>query len=213
MKALYRKVSEGQILEKQVPDKKRFFDKFSSFELIIIVVMAALGVAVKPIIVPIAHIVCGPLMIPSGAMAGGLYMMWMVIGYGMVRKRGTAFLIALVQTLLVVFTGIVGSHGIMTFLTYLGPGLAVELIMCMVPKFGPNRGVCLGAGTAANLIGTLTVNFVFFRTPGVYLILVLAIASLSGMIGGLISWQLIKIFDAFHVFSKGTKGVAAWVEE
>lgn len=193
--------------------RKKFFDKFSSYELIIIVVMAALGVAVKPIIVPIAHIVCGPLMIPSGAMAGGLYMMWMVIGYGMVRKRGTAFLIALVQTLLVVFTGIVGSHGIMTFLTYLGPGIAVELIMFMVPRRGINRGLCLAAGTAANVIGTLTVNFVFFRTPGVYLILVLAIASLSGMVGGLISWELAKIFDTFNIYSKGTKGVAAWVEE
>lgn len=192
---------------------KKFFDKFSSFELIIIVVMAALGVAVKPIIVPIAHIVCGPLMIPSGAMAGGLYMMWMVIGYGLVRKRGTAFLIALVQTLLVVFTGIVGSHGIMTFLTYLGPGLAVELIMFFVPRRGINRGLCLAAGTAANVIGTLTVNFVFFRTPGVYLVLVLAIASLSGMVGGLISWELAKIFDKFNVYSRGTKGVAAWVEE
>ena len=193
--------------------RKRFFDKFSSFELIIIVVMAALGVAVKPIIVPIAHIVCGPLMIPSGAMAGGLYMMWMVIGYGMVRKRGTAFLIALVQTLLVVFTGIVGSHGIMTFLTYLGPGIAVELIMFMVPRRGCSRPICLAAGTAANVIGTLTVNFVFFRTPGVYLILVLAIASLSGMIGGLISWELSKVFSTFDLYSKGTRGVAAWVEE
>lgn len=193
--------------------RKRFFDKFTSFELIVIVVMAALGVAIKPIIVPIAHIVCGPLMIPSGAMAGGLYMMWMVIGYALVRKRGTAFLIALVQTLLVVFTGIVGSHGIMTFLTYLGPGLAVELIMFMVPRVGCNRGVCLAAGTAANVVGTMAVNFVFFRTPGVYLILVLAIASLSGLVGGLISWELSKIFDTFNVYSKGTKGVAAWVEE
>ena len=193
--------------------RKRFFDKFSSFELIVIVVMAALGVAIKPIIVPIAHIVCGPLMIPSGAMAGGLYMMWMVIGYCLVRKRGTAFMIALVQTLLVVFTGIVGSHGIMTFITYLGPGIAVELIMFLVPRRGTSRGVCLAAGTAANVVGTLAVNFVFFRTPGVYLILVLAIASLSGMIGGLISWHLAKIFDTFSLYNKGTKGVAAWVEE
>ena len=197
----------------ETTQKKKFFDKFSSFELIIIVVMAALGVAIKPIIVPIAHIICGPLMIPSGAMAGGLYMMWMVIGYGMVRKRGTAFLIALVQTLLVIFTGIVGSHGIMTFVTYLGPGLAVELVMFLVPRLGCNRGVCLGAGAAANIVGTLAVNYIFFRTPGVYLVLVMAIAALSGLVGGLISWQLIKIFDTFNVYSKGTKGVAAWIEE
>lgn len=194
-------------------EKKKFFDKFSSFELIIIVVMAALGVAVKPIIVPIAHIVCGPLMIPSGAMAGGLYMMWMVIGYGLVRKRGTAFLVALVQALLVVFTGIVGSHGIMTFATYLGPGIAVELILFLVPKLGLNKPMCLSAAAAANVIGTLTVNYVFFRTPGAYLILVLAIAALSGIIGGLISWHLVQIFDAFHTYSRGTKGVAAWLEE
>lgn len=47
---------------------------FSIFQLVIISVVAALGVATKPIIVPLVHIITGPLFIPGGAIAGGFYM-------------------------------------------------------------------------------------------------------------------------------------------
>ena len=42
-------------------------------EMALIAVMAALGIAVKPVVVPVAHLIAGPLMIPSGALAGGIY--------------------------------------------------------------------------------------------------------------------------------------------
>lgn len=47
--------------------------KFSIYELVLIAVMAALGIAVKPVVVPVAHLIAGPLMIPSGDLAGGIY--------------------------------------------------------------------------------------------------------------------------------------------
>ena len=64
--------------------------RFSLFDLIIIAMMAALGIAIKPVVVPLAHIITGPLFIPSGAVAGGFYMMWLVLGLGLTGKRGTA---------------------------------------------------------------------------------------------------------------------------
>lgn len=192
---------------------KKFFDRFTLYELIVIVVMAALGIAIKPIIVPLAHLVCGPLMIPSGAMAGGLYMMWLVMGYGLVKRKGSALLIGVIQALLVVFTGIVGSHGIMSFLTYIAPGVAIELVMLIMRHKACCRGCCVIGTMAANIVGTICVNFVFFRTPGAYLILVIAISALSGIIGGLIAWELIRIFDKFDLGSKGKKGQEAWTEE
>ena len=48
--------------------------RFSVKELILISVMAALGLAVKPVVTPLAHIISTPLMIPGGALAGGLYL-------------------------------------------------------------------------------------------------------------------------------------------
>ncbi len=72
--------------------RKRRLDRFSMFDLIIIAMMATLGIAIKPIIVLLVHMITGPLFIPGGAFAGGFYMMWIVLGAGLVRKKGTGTL-------------------------------------------------------------------------------------------------------------------------
>lgn len=190
----------------------KFFARYSLYELVIMAVMAALGIALKPILVPLAHIVCGPLMIPAGALAGGLYMMWIIIGYGFVKKPGTALIICIIQALLVLFTGVVGSHGIMSLMTYILPGAAVELLLLLIHHRCCCIGCCALAGIAANVVGTAAVNVVFFKAPGVYLILVLAVAALSGMVGGLISWQLIQLFQKYNLIKiKGEKN--QWKED
>ena len=180
-----------------------FFQKFTLYELVVMAVMAALDIATKQIVAPLAHIVCGPFAIPSGALAGGFYMMWIIIGYGIVRKPGTAIIISIIQALLVIFTGVVGSHGIMSLFTYICPGLAVELVLIIIRHRCCCAGCCALAGIAANMTGTACVNIVFFRAPGVYLILVLAMAALSGLAGGITGWQLIKIFSRTPLMSSG----------
>ena len=69
--------------------EKRFLSSFSVYNLILIAVVSSLGVATKPIVVPLVHVVTGPLFIPGGAIAGGFYMFWIVLGIGLVKKRGT----------------------------------------------------------------------------------------------------------------------------
>lgn len=198
----------------------KFFERFTLYELVVMAVMAALGIAIKPIVVPLAHIVCGPLMIPSGALAGGLYMMWLVIGYGLVKKPGTALIISVIQALLVIFTGIVGSHGIMSLLTYILPGLAVEIVMIIARLTGCKTRTdsvgligCSIAGLFANMTGTATVNIVFFQAPGVYLILILALSAASGLVGGVLAWQLIKIVSRFGGRQKLAEVDAGWIED
>ena len=190
----------------------RFFQKFTLYELVIMAVMAALDIATKQIVAPLAHIVCGPFAIPSGALAGGFYMMWIIIGYGIVRKPGTAIIISIIQALLVIFTGVVGSHGIMSLFTYICPGLAVELVLIIIRHRCCCAGCCALAGIAANMTGTACVNIVFFRAPGVYLILVLAMAALSGLAGGITGWQLIKIFSRTPLMSSGG-GSHKWIDD
>lgn len=193
---------------------RKILDRFSLYELVLLTIMAALGIAIKPVVTTLAHVICGPLMIPGGAVAGGLYMMWLIIGYGLVKKPGSAFIIGLIQALLVMFTGIIGSHGIMSLVTYTAPGLAVEVVMLLSRHRCCCIGCCAIGGIAANVAGTACVNAVFFKVPGAYLILVLAIAALSGMIGGIIGWQLIRIFDGFNDRMKNRKrGKDSWKEE
>ena len=96
---------------------KKFFIKFTVFDLVLIALVAALGIATKPVIVPLVHIITGPLFIPGGAVAGGFYMMWIVVGAGITGKRGTASLIALVQAIMVIAIGVFGTHGLMSLVT------------------------------------------------------------------------------------------------
>lgn len=171
---------------------KKLVNKFSIFEIIVIALMATLGIATKPVIVPLAHIITGPLYIPGGAIAGGLYMMWVVLGVGLIAKVGVATLISVVQAIMVVSLGIYGTHGVVSFLTYIVPGLIVDLYMIMIKTKPFQKWNFFVAGILANVSGTFLVNVVFFRLPLVPLVLTLSAAFLSGGIGGLIAYGIFK---------------------
>src|SRR5690554_3439896 len=137
---------------------KKFLGGFSMYQLVIIALMAGLGVATKPIVVPLAHIITGPLYIPGGVIAGGFYMMWLVLGAGLVAKRGTATLISAVQAVMVVSLGIYGTHGLVSFLTYIIPGVAVDLTLLLSRKPARTLISCFLAGIAANISGSFLVH-------------------------------------------------------
>lgn len=172
--------------------KQKLLDRFSIYDLIIIAMLAALGVVTKPILVPLAHIISGPLLIPSGAVAGGFYMMWMVLGYGITGIRGAMTLIGLVQAVLVMATGIVGSHGVISLLTYTAPGLLADLGLFLIG----HRVCCLPcaflAGMLCNFAGSVMVNFVYFRLPVIPLLLSLSTAALSGGLGGMLAFKILQ---------------------
>lgn len=177
----------------------KFLNRFSMFELIIIAMMAALGIATKPVIVPLVHIITGPLYIPGGAIAGGFYMMWIVLGAGIVRKGGTATLIALVQAIMIIVSGAYGTHGIISIVTYTLPGFMVDVLLLVTRSKGDGLMDCFLGGIAANLGGTYLSNLVFFNLPIIPLILSLSSAALSGGLGGIIAFNIIKKFKQFNI--------------
>jgi hypothetical protein len=172
--------------------RQKFFDQFSLYDLIVIAMVSALGIATKPIIVPLAHIITGPLFIPSGAVSGGFYMMWLVLGYGITGKRWTMTLVSFVQAIQVTATGIVGSHGALSLFTYTAPGILADLGLLLIG----HRVCCLPcaflAGMLANMTGTIMVNFVYFRLPVIPLVLSVSAACLSGGLGGLLAFQILR---------------------
>ena len=172
---------------------------FTTRDLVIIAVLAALGIAVKPVVVPLAHLVAAPLFIPAGALAGGLYMMWLVVGMGIVGKRGTATLIALVQALLVMLTGVVGSHGAISLISYTLPGIVMDLGLWLTGHRACCLRCCFLSGILANVTGTLMVSFIFFRLPPIPMALTLCTAALSGGVGGILAWQVIKALRRHHI--------------
>ncbi len=183
--------------------KSTFLRKFSIYEIVVIALMAALGLATKPIIVPLTHLITSPLFIPGGAVAGGFYMMWIVLGAALVNKRGTATLIAFTQSLIVMVMGAFGSHGVVSIITYSLPGLMVDLLFLMARRKINAPIDFFLAGIIANMSGTYLSNLVFFRLPAIPLILSLASGALSGGLGGVIAYFICRKiadlgFDSFE---------------
>lgn len=179
--------------------RQKMLQRFSVRSLILIAAMAALGLAVKPIIVPLVHLISSPLMIPGGALAGGFYMMWLVVAAGLTRQRGSATLTGLVQAILVMITGVPGSHGALSLLSYTLPGLAIDVFLLAVRRQADQRILTFVACILANLAGTLVTNVIFFSLPLLPLLLSLAAAAFSGGIGGLLAWELLKTFNKYGI--------------
>lgn len=186
----------GECLQQLV---RKGLRRFSVRDLVLIAVMAALGVAIKPLVVPLVHLVSAPLLIPGGALAGGFYMMWLVVAAGLVPKPGAASLCALVQAILVLIVGISGSHGAFSLLSYGLPGLVVDLGLLLIRKPLQSFGTAFYAGILANLTGTVLVNLIFFRLPLIPLLLSVFVAAFSGGLGGLLAWQVIRLLRRYQI--------------
>ncbi|MEG0854000.1 MAG: ECF transporter S component [Angelakisella sp.] len=181
----------------------RLFSRFTVFNLVLISVMAALGVAIKPVVVPLVHLITGPLLIPGGSVAGGIYMLWIVLGVSLIRKTGTGTLIAGVQAIMVIASGVYGSHGIMSLITYLLPGLAVDAAALIFAGCLDWKLKMFFCGMAANLTGTLLSNLLFFRLPTIPLVLSVSAGALSGGLGGLVAYAIRGRLIRLGIFSEG----------
>lgn len=178
---------------------KNKLKSFSIFNLIIIALVSSLGVATKPIVVPLVHIISGPLFIPGGAIAGGFYMFWIVLGAGFVKKTGTGTLIGIVQSILVIATGTMGTHGIMSLISYTLPGIAVDIVFLFSKNKNYNILHYVLGCMAANVTGTLISNILFFRLPNVTVVLILSCAALSGAVGGIIASSIMNGLDKMNI--------------
>ena len=178
---------------------RNFLKKFTLFNLMTIALMAALGIAVKSAIVPLVHIVTGPLYIPGGVVAGGIYMMFLVLAVSITGIWGAAGLCGLCQGAMMLVIGVAGSHGVLSILTYSLTGIAADLLMLLIRHKGCCVLCCFFGGMAANLAGTLIVNTAFFNMPLAPLVLSLAAGALSGGLGGVLAWMITSRLRKYRV--------------
>ena len=178
---------------------KKFTGRFTVYQLMIIALTAAMGVAVKSVITPLAHVVTSPLFIPGGAAAGGIYMLFLVLAVSLTGKRGGAVLCGFCQGVIVLVVGAGGSHGALSIVSYPLTGLAVDLVMLTLRHNGCCLLCCFFGGIAANLTGTLIVNAAFFGLPAIPLALSLTAAAFSGGVGGAIAWAITSRLKAMKI--------------
>ena len=117
-------------------------------------------------------------------------MSFLVLATSITNKIGSASLVAILQAVFVMITGTIGTHGVVSLLTYSLPGIFVDLFFLISRNKGNNMLCCFIAGMIANVIGSYSVNLIIFNLSIIPLLLSLVSATLSGGIGGLVAYSI-----------------------
>ncbi len=172
--------------------------RFSSYDLLMIAILSALGLAIKPIVTPLIHLVSSPLMIPGGSLAGGLYMMWIVLAIAILRKPGVGTLVGLTQAIVMISLGYFGSHGIVSLLSYTLPGVIADLV-AFISRYHNSVFSHTIMCMMANITGATVVTVIVMRLAWLPLLISLTTAAISGIIGGIIVHSLFRKLKAYSL--------------
>lgn len=175
----------------------RFLRRFSAQDLLYIAILAALGLAIKPIVTPLIHLISAPLMIPGGSLAGGFYMMWLVLAIALVNKPGTAILVGLTQAIVMISWVILAAMAPSPYqLHHAGhSGRVCRLFFRDKSTLAAHVVLC----TVANCTGAIIVTVLVMRLAAIPLIMSLVAAVISGIIGGIMSHYVFKRLKAYRV--------------
>jgi ABC-type thiamin/hydroxymethylpyrimidine transport system permease subunit len=180
----------GVSMKTEAVTLKASVGKKATVDLVLMALFASLGLATKNIIHPLIATLAGPLYIPTGALAGGVYMMWPVMAYGFVRKIGAATTTSLIQAFISMILPF-GNFGLLSFLIYLAPGLAIDGFFLLSRHKACCMGCCVGAASIANVVGTVLVGALILALPEVALLFIALIAAISGCLGGFLANMLL----------------------
>lgn len=176
---------------------RKFLQQFTTSDLVIIALLSAGGIATKPFVRALAQIFTGSV-IPIGTVAGIFYMLWIVLACCIVQKRGTAVLVGIVQSVLVVAFDMLGNRGLANLLVYIVPGITLELVMLLFPRYVSSLFSSFTAGGVANATGAVIVGWLFLRLPAIPLSVSAAVSYLFGGVGGIIAFKLYAIVKGFR---------------
>jgi len=172
--------------------------RYSSQELLYIAIMSALGLAAKPVITPLIHLISAPLMIPGGSLAGGLYMMWIALAIAIVKKPGAGFLVGLTQAIVMLSMGFFGNHGAVSLISYTLPGIMAEFVSLFFKNNGTLPAQVMIV-MVANLTGAVVVTIIVMRLAAIPFIISIIAAAISGIVGGIISYSIFNKLKKFRI--------------
>lgn len=178
--------------------------KIATVDLVLMSMFASLGIATKNVIHPLIATVMGPLDMPTGAVAGGVYMMWPVMAYGLVQKTGAATITSLTQAFISLLVPY-GNFGLLSFIIYLGPGLAIDGFLLLSRHKACCAPCCIAASALANAVGTLLVGGLVLVLPWAVLAFLAVVAAISGGVGGFIADMLLVRISKIGVWNKAVR--------
>ena len=116
---------------------------FKTGDLVKIAIISALGGVSSTYIGYLGNLVNRFVGVPFGAgqFLAGLHIFWIILGYGLVKKRGTCTMVGVLKGLVELFTG--GKLGVFAILLSGIQGLIADIIFFILrKKILSNRGVC-----------------------------------------------------------------------
>jgi ABC-type thiamin/hydroxymethylpyrimidine transport system permease subunit len=164
--------------------------KIATVDIVLMALFASLGIATKNAFHPLVATITEPFYIPAGAVAGGIYMMWPVMACGLVRKLGAATMTSLIQAFISLVMPF-GNFGLLSFIIYLGPGMAIDAFFLLSRHKACCAGCCIGASALANAVGTVLVASLVLILPWIVLSFLAVVAAISGSVGGFIANMLL----------------------
>lgn len=151
-----------------------------------------LGLFSKRLIAPAANVITDALHIPGG-IGTSFSLMFLVVAAMLVPRFGCATIMGIVQSVIALSLGMVGSMGALSPVGYIVPGIAVDLLVALtrrLPLSRTEKAVLTNA--AAGVCAALTANLIVFRLQGAALVLYLCVATSSGAICGIPASELVR---------------------
>lgn len=165
--------------------------KYDLRSLIFLTLCCDMGLFAKRLIAPVANIVTDFLRIPGG-IGTSFSLMFLVIAAMIVRKRGCATIMGIVQSAIALSLGMVGSMGMLSPIGYVVPGMVIDMILIIADRTQVDGRLAM---TLANMCGAaaagLTANAIVFHLSGVLLALYVSVALASGAICGALGYSLV----------------------
>lgn len=166
--------------------------KSSNLQMLIFMAFCCtLGLVTKKLINPFANIISDALHIPGG-LSAGFSIMFLIIAAELGYFKGAGTLMGLVQGLLALVMGRVGSMGAFMPIGYLMPGIAMDLIYLVEPHLrlsAKERMVIANSLTAVT--ASAAANCIVFHLSGVVLALYLSVSAFSGAIYGMLGHAVV----------------------
>ena len=173
-------------------------------DLILLAFFVDIGFVSKRLISPFANVLTDFLRVPGG-IGTAFSLMFLVIGACMIRRKGAASVMALVQCILAMSLGMTGAMGMLSPIGYILPGIVIDVAIALCGSGDISLPITMmTANAAGSIAAALTANFIVFRLRGAVLGLYLLISLISGSLCGLFSAVIIRRIQPLYRSEKAS---------
>ncbi|MCQ2554317.1 MAG: hypothetical protein MJ171_01525 [Clostridia bacterium] len=154
--------------------------RFSLRVLLFLTLSADFGVLLKKVISPVANLITDSLHIPGGI--GTPFSISVVAAASVIAGIfGSAMFMSLIQAVTAFFIGSVGAVGALAVISYMVPGLLIDIIILLSGKIGLSDSVKIYLSSIlGSVAAALTANILVFGLRGVPLLLYISVSATTG---------------------------------